>query len=81
MPSATPDSTPDHCPGPVVLSCPICGVPLQGRQTVCSPKCRIAKSRKRREGELQERDAKVRLLLMEALQLLGRSGSGDQRGT
>ena len=48
---------------PMVLSCPICGTPLQGRQTVCSAKCRIARSRRRREDTQQERDAKVRLLL------------------
>ena len=51
----------------VIASCPICGVPLTGRQTVCSPKCRIARSRQRREATRQERDAKVRLLLSEAL--------------
>ena len=75
MNGTEPTTTPHHSPGSVrtpimVASCPICGAPLTGRQTVCSAKCRIARSRRRREAKQQERDAKVRLLLTEALELL-----------
>jgi predicted nucleic acid-binding Zn ribbon protein len=63
-----PQSTPEHSPESVrtlhmVPSCPICGVPLQGRQTVCSAKCRIARSRQKYEAISRDRDAKARLLL------------------
>lgn len=51
--------------------CPICEkVPLQGKQLVCSAKCRIQKSMQTRAAKQAERDAKVRLLLHEALALL-----------
>jgi predicted nucleic acid-binding Zn ribbon protein len=68
-------STPEQRPSSVrtlsvVPSCPICGVPLTGRQTVCSGKCRIMRSRQKREAKQTDRDAKVRLLLTEALQVL-----------
>ena len=74
-------SSPDHPPTPehrservatpsMILSCPICGTPLQGKRTVCSPRCRIQRSMRRRAAMQQERDAKVRLLLREALSLL-----------
>jgi predicted nucleic acid-binding Zn ribbon protein len=67
--------TPEHHPDSVrtlimVGSCPICGQPLKGKQTVCSPKCRIERSRRRREGKRQNDLAKVRLLLKEALNML-----------
>jgi predicted nucleic acid-binding Zn ribbon protein len=64
--------TPDHCSSSVatplvVPSCPVCGRRLTGKQTVCSPKCRIKRSMQRREANRQqvilERDAKIRLLL------------------
>ncbi len=55
---------------PVIASCPICGAPLQGKQTVCSSRCRIQRSMVRRAAKQTERDAKVRLLLGEALGLL-----------
>jgi predicted nucleic acid-binding Zn ribbon protein len=55
----------------VVRSCPMCGVPLSGRQTVCSAKCRIARSRQKHEKARANWDAKVRLHLKEALELLG----------
>jgi predicted nucleic acid-binding Zn ribbon protein len=54
----------------MVASCPICGGPLTGKQTVCSGKCRIERSRRRREAKQTERDAKLRVLLREALELL-----------
>lgn len=56
MPALTPDRSPGSIRTPsMVASCPICGVPLQGKQTVCSGKCRIARSRQRREEEHAER--------------------------
>lgn len=69
-----PDFTPDHCPESVAtppsgvpVYCPICEkVPLQGKQTVCSPRCRIRKSMAKR----RERDAAVRLHLESAIQLM-----------
>src|SRR5215510_6622179 len=66
---------PDLCsPGVATLamvsSCPICGRPQTGKQTVCSPKCRIQRSMRRREVKRQQDLAKLRLLLQEALQLL-----------
>ena len=57
-------------PGERVRSCPICGQPLTGKQTVCSARCRIERSRRRREAERQHELAKVRLLLRQALHLL-----------
>ena len=73
-----PTSTPDRCPGSVAtppsglpVYCPICGkVPLQGKQRVCSAKCRIQKSMQTRAAKQAERDAKIRLLLKDALTLL-----------
>jgi predicted nucleic acid-binding Zn ribbon protein len=70
-----PASTPDRCPGSVAtppsdvpVYCPICEtVPLHGKQTVCSAKCRIQKSMQTRAAKRAERDAKVRLLLAAAL--------------
>jgi hypothetical protein len=43
---------------------------LTGRQTVCSAKCRIARSRQKHDAKRREKDAKVRLLLNEALEVL-----------
>jgi predicted nucleic acid-binding Zn ribbon protein len=69
MPASTPELTPSSVRTlPVVRSCPMCPTPLQGRQTVCSAKCRIARSRQRREAKRADRDAKVRLLLTTALE-------------
>ena len=52
--------------------CPVCKmVPVQGKQTVCSAKCRIQKSMKRRAAQQTERDAKVRLLLRTAMESVG----------
>lgn len=75
------DSTPQPRPaavrtpfsGAVVGSrpCPICGThELQGRQTVCSAKCRVERSRRRRAGALAERDRQIREALAEALSIL-----------
>ena len=68
MATPTPNLSPDSVATPL---CPICRtVPLHGKQLVCSPKCRIQKSMGRRAVKQAERDAKVRLLLTEALGLL-----------
>jgi predicted nucleic acid-binding Zn ribbon protein len=69
-----PQSTPEHCPGSVAtppvsipVYCPVCEkVPLHGKQTVCSSRCRIQKSMARRAAVQTERDATVRLKLREA---------------
>lgn len=60
--------------GPVVGSpgcCPICGVPLTGRQTsACSDRCRAAKSRRQRAEGQAERNRRVRELLEAAVRLV-----------
>jgi hypothetical protein len=66
-----PQSSPDRCPGRVAtppsglpVYCPVYEkVPLQGKQTVCSPRCRIQRSMARRAAKRADRDARVRLLL------------------
>ena len=81
MPQPTHDLTPGSVRTPSVLpSCAMCGTPLQGRQTVCSAKCRIARSRQRRNANQQERDAMVRLHLRVALDLLNEEASPPARG-
>jgi predicted nucleic acid-binding Zn ribbon protein len=74
MPPSPPNLSPASVatpPSGVPVYCPICQtVPLQGKQTVCSPRCRIQRSMERRAAKQAERDAKVRLLLTEALGLL-----------
>jgi hypothetical protein len=75
-------SAPDRSPKSVAtlpigtaVYCPVCRtVPLTGRQTVCSPRCRIQRSMGRRAATQRDRDAKVRLLLTEALGLLEDTG-------
>jgi predicted nucleic acid-binding Zn ribbon protein len=65
----TPDRSPQSVRTPsVVASCPICKHPLQGRQTVCSAKCRIARSRQRREAKQVDERAKVRLFLTNVIE-------------
>jgi predicted nucleic acid-binding Zn ribbon protein len=74
MPQPTPEQRPTSVatlPSDVPVYCPVCEtVPLHGKQTVCSPRCRIQRSMGRRAAKQAERDAKVRLLLGEALALL-----------
>lgn len=74
MPQPTPEHSPQSAATPlsgVPVYCPVCGkVPLHGKQTVCSPRCRIQRSMGRRAAKQTERDTKVRLLLREALGLL-----------
>lgn len=44
--------------------CPVCGTrELEGKQTVCSGKCRVERSRRRREDALRTRDDEIRALL------------------
>ena len=78
---ATPSEESERAPlvkpgGDVVGSpgtCPICKAPLQGRQkSACSPRCRAAKSRRRRapmkREELQAIRAALRRTIEEAWQ-------------
>lgn len=78
MPQPTPDHFPESVatpPGRVPVYCPVCEtVPLHGKQTVCSAKCRIQRSMATRVARQAERDAKVRLLLREALGVLEDEG-------
>ncbi|MBA5865409.1 MAG: DUF2116 family Zn-ribbon domain-containing protein [Nitrospira sp. CR1.3] len=75
MPKVPPIPTPDRSRARVRTpfpegACPVCGAPLRSTQTVCSAKCRAARSRDRRVGEQAERDAQVRLLLRTAREAL-----------
>jgi len=80
MPQPKPEHRPDSVRTPrVVPFCPICGTALSGRHTVCSGKCRIARSRQPRAAKQTERDAKVRLLLTEALTLMESLRVGSRR--
>ena len=67
MSTSPPDLTPPSVATPssgLPVYCPICQtVLLTGKQTVCSPRCRIQRSMARRAATQAERDAKVRLLL------------------
>ena len=52
--------------------CRVCGKPLRRRQRqVCSGKCRAALSRGRKAEAESQRTRRVRVLLTEALRLLG----------
>ena len=54
------------------LVCRVCGKPLRRRQRqVCSGKCRAALSRDRKADAVSQRARRVRVLLAEALRLLG----------
>jgi predicted nucleic acid-binding Zn ribbon protein len=53
-------------PDPLLSPCPGCGGSLNGRKTVCSPRCRTRQWRRQRAG----RDARLANLLREALRLL-----------
>ena len=79
MPTPPPDLTPSSVATPLSglpVYCPICAkVPLAGKQTVCSPKCRIQRSMRRRMAKQAERDATVRLHLRAALALLNEEAS------
>ena len=72
MPHCTPDLTSESVRTLLLVpSCPMCGTLLQGRQTVCSAKCRVARSRQKATAIRQGRDAKIRRLLREVFALLG----------
>jgi len=52
--------------------CPVCKAPMTGRQrTGCSGKCRAEASRKRKAEFDRGRKRKVRVLLEEAIEVLG----------
>ena len=74
MPKPTSELTPESVATPssgVPVYCPICEkVPLHGKQTVCSAKCRIQRSMATRAAKRRNRDAQIRLLLTEVLTLL-----------
>jgi hypothetical protein len=71
-----PDSAPDIsqesvCTLLVGSRCPVCGrVELRGRQTVCSARCRRARSRQRQDEARRARNAEIRELLEAALKKL-----------
>lgn len=69
-----PSQGPGACSGgvrtPGVVVCPQCSRPLARKQTVCSPRCRAARWRKRRARAQAERDRRICALLREALRLL-----------
>ena len=77
---ATPEEKTERAaPGPSVVgsggpscACPVCGAPLQGRQTsACSDRCRAALSRRKRARAQSEKERRVRELLGEAMRVLG----------
>lgn len=74
MPTPPSDLSPGSVATPLSglpVYCPICQkVLLYGKQTVCSPRCRIQPSMARRAAKQAERDATVRLHLRAALDLL-----------
>jgi predicted nucleic acid-binding Zn ribbon protein len=48
------------------MTCPVCSRPLAGRQTVCSPRCRL----KRWRGQRASRRARLLELARELVKLL-----------
>ncbi len=68
------DTSPPHDSPPSVrtlsggnlVSCPVCGAALKGRQTVCSPRCRIRRSRQVKAQRQATQDSAVRLHLRQA---------------
>jgi len=69
-----PKVPPESVRTPVVGSprrCPVCqAVDLRGRQTVCSARCRRARTRQRETAARQARDQEIRVLLETALRKL-----------
>jgi predicted nucleic acid-binding Zn ribbon protein len=65
-----PDPIPSVRTLSVVPSCPICGKPLKGEQTVCSPKCRTKRARQKHEADRREQDAQLGLLLRTAAEAI-----------
>ncbi len=49
-----------------LVSCPVCGKALTGRKTVCSPRCRIRRSRQVKAQRQANKDSAVRLHLKQA---------------
>ncbi len=55
------------------MTCLTCGTEFEPRRRdhrFCSPKCRLRAFEAKREAKHQDRDAQVRMLLREALELL-----------
>jgi hypothetical protein len=78
MPRAlpTPSTRPDSVRTLLVGSspCPVCGTAeLQGRQTVCSARCRRERSRQRQAEALRTRDQSIRADLEQAAELVARA--------
>ena len=69
-----PQVPPESVRTPVVGSrrrCPVCqAVDLTGRQTVCSARCRRARSRQRERAARDVRDREIRVLLETAFKRL-----------
>jgi predicted nucleic acid-binding Zn ribbon protein len=58
-------------------TCCLCGRPLRGRQEkACSGRCRAAWSRRQKVQAVAKQDRQIRVLLTEALRLLGGTGEG-----
>lgn len=60
-------------PNEGLTPCPGCQKPFQSRRTdhrFCSSKCRLIGFHQKQETQRRERDAKIRLLLIEVLGLL-----------
>jgi hypothetical protein len=72
MPHPTPDRSAERVRTlSKVPSCPdLRSAPLTGLQTVCSGKCRIARSRRQRAQKQADREAAIRLKLREAMDFL-----------
>ena len=52
-------------------SCPVCHVvPLRGRQTVCSPRCRVKRWRERQQLAQTAKEREIRELLAQVLRRL-----------
>jgi predicted nucleic acid-binding Zn ribbon protein len=63
-----------------MMPCATCGAPFAVRRKdhrFCSAKCRLSGFQQKHEHERRERDAKVRLLLGEALRLLSQHEGRD----
>jgi hypothetical protein len=86
MQTVNPESKSERAaPAPLVVGsgerseslCPICETPLRGPQrSACSPKCRAAKSRRRRAEERTEKDRRVREPLEATLRVVSGTGEG-----
>jgi len=70
-------------PPNLTYPCAFCKTPFEVRRKnhrYCSARCRLTAFQGKRDGRIQDRDAKVRLLLKEALRLLPRMEGNDDEG-